>query len=194
MMADTPTFRIERQRTDDGSSFKLVGRLEGPAIQKVERLLAGPSSDGSVVTLDLDGLESCDAAGLALLVALTKRAHVASGDLVLRRVSNDMREMFHAENATTKLHLVPQGVLDTRSPLRTRYLYRTGESAPFAYASSRHDYSLVSDGSLWAHDSHDWLLAAASGAVLAHRTRGSYFSPSTGEPIYSLHPADAMSR
>jgi ABC-type transporter Mla MlaB component len=164
MMADTPTFRIERQRTDDGSSFKLVGRLEGPAIQKVERLLAGPSSDGSVVTLDLDGLESCDAAGLALLVALTKRAHVASGDLVLRRVSNDMREMFHAENATTKLHLVPQEVLDTRSPLRTRYLYRRGESAPFA---------------------------AGSGAVLAHRSRESYFSPSTGEPIYSYRPADA---
>jgi STAS domain len=153
--------------------------------------LAGPSADGSVVTLDLDGLESCNAAGLALLVALTKRAHVASGDLVLRRVSNDMREMFHAENATTKLHLVPQEVLDTRSPLRTRYLYRRGESAPFAYASSRHDYSLVSDGSLWAHDSHDWLLAAGSGAVLAHRSRESYFSPSTGEPIYSYRPADA---
>jgi ABC-type transporter Mla MlaB component len=191
MTPEISTFRVERKRTDDGSSFELVGRLEGPAIHKLERLLAGPCSDGSVVTLDLDRLEFCDAAALALLVALTKRAHVASGDLVLRAVPNEIREMFRAEDTLTKLHIVPQRGPDSRAASGTRYLYRTGESVPFAYASSRYDYCLVRDGSLWAHDSHNWLLAAGTGAVLAHRTRGSYFSPTSGELMYSEQPADA---
>jgi ABC-type transporter Mla MlaB component len=194
MTTEFQTFRVERQRTDDGSSFRLIGRLEGAAVQRLERQLVGPSSDGSIVTLDLGQLESCDAAGLALLVALTKRAHVASGDFILHAVPNEIRKMFLTENALTKLHFTPQHGADTRAPSRTRYLYRTGESVPFAYASSRHDYSLVSDGSVWAHASHDWLLAAGSGAVLAHRTRGSYFSPSSGECIYSDQPAEAASQ
>jgi ABC-type transporter Mla MlaB component len=193
MTPEIPTFRAERQRTEHGTSFRLVGRLEGVAVQRLERLLAGPSADGGVVTLDLGQLEACDAGGLVLLVALTKRAHIASGDLVLEAVPEGLWEMFRTEDALAKLHITPARDTDRRAPLRTRYLYRAGESVPFAYASSRHDYSLVSDGTLWAHDSHDWLLAAATGAVLAHRTRGSYFSPGSGDCIYTDRPADAPS-
>jgi ABC-type transporter Mla MlaB component len=191
MTADIPTFRVERQRTESGSAFQLIGRLEGAAIRTVERLLSGQSSDGSVVRLDLGGLVSCDEAGVALLLALTKRAHMAAGDLQLEAVSDEIQQMFRAENVLQKLHVVPRTDTNDRVPVRTRYLYRAGESVPFAYASSRRDYSLVSDDTVWAHDSHDWLLAAGSGAVLAHQTRGSYFSPDTGDCLYTDQPADA---
>jgi anti-anti-sigma factor len=189
MTAGVPMFRVERERTDQGSAFRLSGRLEGPAVVKLQRLLAGPSSDSGLVMLDLGQLESCDADGVALLVELTKRAHTAGGHLVVRSVPEEIRDMFHAEQALPNLHVMPDGDADDRPASQTQYLYRAGESVPFAYASSRHDFSLVADGSLWAHTSHDWLLAAGSGAVLAHRTRGSYFHPDTGECLYTDHPA-----
>lgn len=189
MSVDLPTFRVERQPTDQGSAFRLFGRLEGAALPQLRRLLAGPSSDGGLVTLDLGRLESCDADGVALLVELTKRAHIAEGDLVLHAVPKEMCEMFRTEHALSTLHVVSHGDADDRT--QTRYLYRAGELVPFAYASSRHDFSLVTDDTLWAHTSHDWLLAAGSGAVLAHRTGGSYFHPDSGECIYSDHPAHA---
>lgn len=192
MTADIPTFRVERRRTDDGSAFQLIGRLEGPAIRTAQRLLTGQPSDGSVVRLDLSGLVSCDAAGLELLLALTKGAHIAAGDVQLEGVSDAMRQLFRAENALPKLHLVGRRDANDPAPLRIRYLYRAGESAPYAYATGRRDYALVSDDTIWAHDSHDWLLAAGSGTVLAHQTRGRYFSPDSGDCLYTDQPADTL--
>jgi hypothetical protein len=65
-----------------------------------------------------------------------------------------------------------------------RCLYRVGDDEYFAYALTRRDFLLVSDGRLWAHKSHDWLLAAYSGVLLAHRTGNVYYSPETGSPLY----------
>jgi hypothetical protein len=49
---------------------------------------------------------------------------------------------------------------------------------------TRRDFLLVSDGRQWAHESNDWLLAAHSGVLLAHRTGNVYYSPDTGSPLY----------
>ena len=65
-----------------------------------------------------------------------------------------------------------------------RCLYRVADDEYFAYALTRRDFLLVSDGRLWAHKSHDWLLAAYSGVLLAHRTGNVYYSPETGSPLY----------
>ena len=70
-----------------------------------------------------------------------------------------------------------------------RYLYRAGESTPFAFASSRRDFSLLDTEGVWAHESHGWLIEARSGVVLAHRTRTSYFSVDSGVCLYSELPA-----
>jgi len=65
-----------------------------------------------------------------------------------------------------------------------RYLYRVADDELVACASNRRDFARVSDGTLWAHESHDWLVAAGSGVPLAHRTRGIYYSADTGAPLY----------
>ncbi len=68
--------------------------------------------------------------------------------------------------------------------VRTRYLYACGDDSLFAYAPGRLDYFRASDDTLWAHQSHDWLLAATSGVVLAHRTKNVFYSAVNGEPLY----------
>jgi hypothetical protein len=65
-----------------------------------------------------------------------------------------------------------------------RCLYRVGDDEFFAYALTRRDFLLVSDSRLWAHESHDWLVAAHSGELLAHRTRGVYYDVQTGRPLF----------
>lgn len=75
---------------------------------------------------------------------------------------------------------------DGRTALR--YLTRVGEHEPFAYAGNRRDFHLLSDHTIWAHESHDWLLAARSGAALAHRTGDCYYDVDTGEPLFMQTP------
>ena len=41
-----------------------------------------------------------------------------------------------------------------------RYLCRVDDRSLHAYASTRRDFHLASDDTLWAHESHGWLLAA----------------------------------
>jgi hypothetical protein len=65
-----------------------------------------------------------------------------------------------------------------------RYLLRVADDRPFAYAATRRDFFLVSDDSLWAHESHSWLLSAASSATLARRIGGTYYDSETGEPLF----------
>jgi hypothetical protein len=67
---------------------------------------------------------------------------------------------------------------------RVRYLYRVADDQPFAYAPARRDFFLVSDDQLWAHESHAWLLSAATSAALARRIGGTYYDSETGEPLY----------
>jgi hypothetical protein len=68
-----------------------------------------------------------------------------------------------------------------------RYLY-TANDELFAYAPGRRDFFRVSDDSLWAHESHDWLVAATSGELLAHRTAGVYYGVLHGERLYYEAP------
>jgi hypothetical protein len=67
-----------------------------------------------------------------------------------------------------------------------RYLYNVGEDEPFAYMRGRRDYLPASDDSLWAHESHDWLVGAHSGALLAHRTGDRYYSIADGQCLYRI--------
>ena len=75
--------RIERIDAGVDVTFRVFGRLEGLACRHLLRMLTGPVSDGSVVTVELEGLEACDARGAEALVSLTKRARDAGGNLVL---------------------------------------------------------------------------------------------------------------
>jgi hypothetical protein len=73
-----------------------------------------------------------------------------------------------------------------------RYLYRVDDDQPFAYAPNRRDFFLVSDDTLWAHESHAWLLSAASSANLVRRIADTYYDAATGAPLY-YERADAPS-
>ena len=65
-----------------------------------------------------------------------------------------------------------------------RCLHRVDDDEPFAYARNRRDFFLVSDDTLWAHESHHWLLAASSGATVAHRIGSTYYDTDTGLALY----------
>lgn len=66
-----------------------------------------------------------------------------------------------------------------------RYLYKADDDKPFAYAPGRRDFFRSGDDVLFAHDSHGWLVAAASGETLAHRTGDIYYAPD-GERLYRV--------
>jgi anti-anti-sigma factor len=191
--------KIERAVTDDGPVFRLVGRLEGGAARQLQRVLSGPASDGGVVTVDLTDLEMCDAGGASVFVTLSKRARLASGGLVLSSPSESVLRVLTETTSQDALCIVQTegaAAADKSAPrdhpkedTTMRYLFRADEDEPFAYAPGRRDFYLVSDDSLWAHESHDWLLAAGSGAVIAHRTNDSYFGVDDGERLYCTAPA-----
>jgi hypothetical protein len=65
-----------------------------------------------------------------------------------------------------------------------RYLYRVHDGAPFAYERSRRNFCLVSDGTLWAHESHGLLLSATTSVALLHRIGAKYYDPETGVALY----------
>jgi len=65
-----------------------------------------------------------------------------------------------------------------------RYLYTADGDELFAYAPGRRDFFRASDDTLWAHESHEWLIAAASGEAFAHRTRDVYYGAASGERLY----------
>jgi hypothetical protein len=65
-----------------------------------------------------------------------------------------------------------------------RYLYRVADDELFAYAPLRRDFFLVSDDRLWAHESHSWLLSAASSEAFARRIGVTYYDSESGQPLY----------
>ena len=95
--------RIERVLVAHGSEFRLVGALNQASSRQLERVLAGPASDGGIVTLDLSELQSCDEAGIDVLVNLTKRAAIATGALLLRSATDDVLQTFIGSDALAKL-------------------------------------------------------------------------------------------
>jgi len=67
-----------------------------------------------------------------------------------------------------------------------QYLYKIDDEEVFAYTQGRRDYFRASDNNLWAHESHNWLVAAQSGALLAHRTGDRYYSVTNGKCLYRV--------
>jgi hypothetical protein len=65
-----------------------------------------------------------------------------------------------------------------------RYLLTADDGEPFAYAPGRRDFFRASDDVLWAHESHDWLIEAGTGKLLAHRTGDTYYGVERGERLY----------
>ena len=66
-----------------------------------------------------------------------------------------------------------------------RYLYKADDDEVFAYAPGRRDFFRAGDDNLWAHESHDWLIAAKSGETLAHRTGDTYYAVD-GQRLYRV--------
>ena len=69
-----------------------------------------------------------------------------------------------------------------------RYLYTADEDELFAYAPGRRDFFRATDDTLWAHESHGWLIAAHSGEPLAHRTGDTYYGAVDGKACYREGP------
>jgi hypothetical protein len=67
-----------------------------------------------------------------------------------------------------------------------RFLYTADDDKLIAYAPGRRDFFRAGDDRLWAHESHDWLVAAESGETLAHRTGDVYYGAVDGERLYRV--------
>ncbi len=67
-----------------------------------------------------------------------------------------------------------------------RFLYKADDDELYAYAPGRRDFFRAGDDQLWAHESHDWLIAAESGKPLAHRTGDVYYGAVDGERLYRV--------
>jgi hypothetical protein len=65
-----------------------------------------------------------------------------------------------------------------------RYLCRVVDREVHAYAPQRRDFFLIADDTLWAYESHDWLLSSTSGLPLAHRIGSTYYDVATESPLY----------
>jgi hypothetical protein len=65
-----------------------------------------------------------------------------------------------------------------------RYLCSVADDEVFAYARNRRDFYLAIDDSLWAHESHNWLLSAESSVPLMHRIGRTYYDAETALPVY----------
>ncbi|MDZ4828050.1 MAG: hypothetical protein SGJ13_16540 [Actinomycetota bacterium] len=65
-----------------------------------------------------------------------------------------------------------------------RYLCRVSDREVHAYANNRRDFFLKADDTLWAHESHSWLLSSPSGAKLAHRIGATYYDAETNAPLF----------
>ncbi|MCU1426852.1 MAG: hypothetical protein JWL83_852 [Actinomycetia bacterium] len=61
-------------------------------MRQLARVLGGPASDGGDLIIDITGMSACDDAGLQALVALTKRARLAEGDVILVAPAANIRE------------------------------------------------------------------------------------------------------
>jgi hypothetical protein len=120
-----------------------------------------------------------------------QRLHAIERELdecfIARRRQRAARELhrFAPAGTSRRRTLTTTETRNAQTPRMVRYLTRVGEHAPFAYAVNRRDFLLVTDQTLWAHESQDWLLAADSGAALAHRTGDSYYSVDSGEPLFT---------
>ncbi len=67
-----------------------------------------------------------------------------------------------------------------------RFLYTADDDTLVAYAPGRRDFFRAGDDHLWAHESHGWLIAAESGATLAHRTGDVYYGAVDGKRLYRV--------
>src|ERR1700752_1276193 len=97
---------IKRIAGANGRAFRLVGDLDSGAARQLQRILSGPASDGEGLTVDLSGLDSCDADCARLLVTLTKRARIAEGDLVLTSPTPAVLEVLTKIAGTDELNIV----------------------------------------------------------------------------------------
>jgi anti-anti-sigma factor len=97
---------IERISGSNGRAFRLVGDLDNGVARQLQRILSGPASDGEGLTVDLGGLDSCDAECARLLVTLTKRARIAEGDLVLTAPTPAVLEALMKIAGTEELNIV----------------------------------------------------------------------------------------
>jgi hypothetical protein len=74
-----------------------------------------------------------------------------------------------------------------------RCLYTIADDELFAYETGRRDFVRSSDETLWAHESHDWLVSAVSGEPLAHRTGDIFYGVEASEPLYRMTEDDTRS-
>ena len=106
--------RIERRDINNGVTFALIGTLEGTAARHLMRVLRGPISDGSRVTVDLSALDSCDAEGLQALGALLTRARTTSATIVLTAPTQHVREILTGSELREALEITNEHPTNAR--------------------------------------------------------------------------------
>ena len=85
---------IEIKRKQDKITLKVCGRLDTVTAPQLEEKLWEEMGGRKVVILDFTGLEYISSAGLRVLLSAHKAIKKQSGKLLVRNVSEEVREVF----------------------------------------------------------------------------------------------------
>lgn len=86
---------ITIERTNDGVTARLIGRLDTPASQEVAPQMEALKADAAgTIVLDCKQLSYISSSGLRLFLTLRKAAAEKGGKVVVRSINNDIRTVF----------------------------------------------------------------------------------------------------
>ena len=102
-----PSFAVERCNSSDGVVvLRLRGELDLATASELSEQLGRAERDGSVVVVDLRGLEFMDSTGVALLANADRRARERGGRLVVVRGGRQVQRLLELTGLDRCLEIV----------------------------------------------------------------------------------------
>ncbi|MBO4917713.1 MAG: STAS domain-containing protein [Bacteroidales bacterium] len=82
-------------KTDDVTTVKFIGRLDTPSAQEITKDLEPVMNDASgTIVMDCSELTYISSSGLRIFLSLRKAAATKGGNVIVRSISDDVRQVF----------------------------------------------------------------------------------------------------
>lgn len=121
-MAPTPSFRIETDSGESGSTIKLTGELDSATsqalVERFERLLA--VREGGEVVVDLNEVSFIDSAGMRAIIVIERTAQERDIPLILRPPPGPVTELLELTGMGERIVLRPQADYAPATPFIER--------------------------------------------------------------------------
>ena len=104
---DTNMLNIKRSEENEAASFALEGRLDTVTAVELEKAIQQTLPGVKAVTLDFEKLDYISSAGLRVLLSAQKQMNAKGGDMKLRRVNENILEIFAVTGFSDILTIEP---------------------------------------------------------------------------------------